>query len=619
MESHASMDDQFLELIDRIIKENLADEHFSVEELAQKAGISRSMLHRKLVKLTGKSATDYIMEIRLKRAKELLENNVATVSEIAYKVGFNSTSYFHRAFKKHFNVSPGDSKKKIVTNQLQQTEEGNAEIMKSGKSKFSRYRIPALLILLTIIVSAGILYFVLKEKEPLERSIAILPFDNLSTDAENQFFADGLVEDLLYRLSAISELKVISRTSSEMFRSKGNRTVPEIAELLGVKYILEGTVRRQANNVRITIQLIDATHDDHILSRQYNSDLSKVFSLQTELAGEIASELSLVLTEQQSDILKQTHTNNLKAFEYKQLGRYHLNQRTPEGLSASINYFRRAINEDPDYTLAYAEMADAYFISSWYGYIDRNTARDSAEYLALKAVKMNKNIGEAHTVLGVIYNEYDWNYTLAEKEFQRALFLSPNHATTYQYYAELMTMLGNLKMARQLFDKAVQLDPYSPIIRYASSYAYSREKNYQQALAGFKICQELSKDYTGSIYEELIIHVKTGNSEGTLESFKTLGIRTGEWTPGVVDSIFNTGGIEGLLKWRLKVGNLSYVSEAHFHTLLGERNKALDLLERALIEGYLYPFSTSDPEFEDLRSERRFIAIREKMGLPLLK
>jgi len=613
------MDDQFLSLINHIIEDQLDNEHFSVEDLAQKAGLSRSMLHRKLIKLTGKSATDLIMEKRLTRAKELLENDVATVSEIAYKVGFNSTSYFHRAFKKRFKISPGDIKKKIVTNQLQQTDNGKTEITKSGKSKFTRFRIAALLILLMIIGSASVLYFVLKKNESPEKSIAILPFDNLSTESENQFFADGIVEDLLYRLSAISELKVISRTSSEIFRSKGNRTVPEIAELLGVSYILEGTVQRQANNVRITIQLIDAKHDNHILSRQYDRELKEVFRIQTELASEITSELSLALTEQQSVILKQKYTNNLKAFEYKQLGRYHLNKRTREDLYTSIKYFRKAIAEDPDYAVAYAEMADAYFISSWYGYIERQTAKDSAEYLALKAVKMDKNIGEAHTVLGVIYNEYDWNHTLAEKEFQRALFLSPNHATTYQYYAELLTMMGNLNMARELFDKAVQLDPYSPIIRFASSLAYSREKNYQQALAGFKICQELSKDFIVSIYEELTIHLKTGNSKGSLESIKKIGTRTGEYTPDEVDSIFNAGGVENLLKWRLKDGNLSYIDEAHFHIFLGEKNKALDILERALDEGYLYPFSTSDPEFEDLHSEPRFIAIREKMGLPPLK
>ena len=613
------MDDQFLEMINRIIEEDLGDEHFSVEDLAKKAGLSRSMLHRKLVKLTGKSATDYIMEIRLNRAKELLENNVATVSEIAYKVGFNSTSYFHRAFKKRFGVSPGDIKKKVAGNQYQQADDQNLASKVKTKSKFTKLGITALLILLAIIITGGIVYFIFSDKKPSEKSIAILPFDNLSTRAENQFFADGIVEDLLYRLSAISELKVISRTSSEMFRSKGNRTVPEIAELLGVNYILEGTVQRHANNVRITIQLIDAKRDNHILSRQYDRELKEVFRIQTELAVEIASELSLVLTEQQSDLLKQTHTNNLKAFEYKQLGRYHLNKRTWEDLNTSITYFRKSIAEDPDYALAYAEMADAYFISSWYGNLDRQTARDSAEYFALKAVKMDKNIGEAHTVLGVIYNEYDWNYALADKEFQRALFLNPNHATTYQYYAELMTSLGNLNMARELFDKAVQLDPYSPIIRFASSYAYFREKNYQQALAGFKICQELSKDFTGSIYEELIIHVKTANSKGVLESFKKLGISYGEWIPDLVDSVFNYSGIDGLLKWLIDVGNLSYVSKAHFHTLLGEKNEALDILEHALKEGYLYPFNTSDPEFEDLHSEPRFIAIREKMGLPPLK
>lgn len=620
MEVVPSMDEKFLSLINQIIEDQLGNEHFSVEDLAQKAGLSRSMLHRKLIKLTGKSATDLIMDKRLTRAKDLLDNDVATVSEIAYKVGFNSTSYFHRAFKKRFKLSPGDIKKKIITDQFKQTDEMKTEIKKSYKSKFSRYRIVTLLILLTIIVTASILYFVLEEKEPPEKSIAILPFDNLSTESENQFFADGIAEDLLYRLSAISELKVISRTSSEIFRSKGNRTVPEIADLLGVNYILEGTVQRHANNVRITIQLIDAKHDNHILSRQYDRELNEVFRIQTELASEITSELSLALTERQLDLLKQTHTDNLKAFEYKQLGRYYLNQRSRKDVSVSINYFRRAINEDPDYALAYAEIADAYFISSWYGYIDRQTGRDSAEYLALKALEMDNNIGEAHTVLAIIYNEYDWNYRDSEKEYLQAIQISPNHATTYQYYAEYLNTNNRIDEARKMMNKAVELDPYSVMIRLVNSIVYFQEKKYQQALTEIALSQELAKNPIGAISKELSIHIMSGDSLSTLNTYKKLGLLTGEWTPDLADSLFHSNGIKGLIKYRIQLGNWSYfIIEAHYYTFLGDKESALDFLERALDEGNLAPTNTADFEFEDLRSEPRFIAIREKMGLPPLK
>ena len=176
----------------------------------------------------------------------------------------------------------------------------------------------------------------LVRKRPLEKSIAILPFDNLSPDKENQYFADGIVEDLINKLSTIEELKIISRTSSEMFRNKGGKTVPEIAKLLNVTYILEGTVQRQDDKVRINIQLIDALEDNHILSSQYDRNLNEIFNVQSEIAYKIASELSLVLTEKQKHALKQHPTQNLKAFEYYQMGRFHASKRWIEGYTKSI-------------------------------------------------------------------------------------------------------------------------------------------------------------------------------------------------------------------------------------------------------------------------------------------
>ena len=299
------MDDQFLNKIYQRIEDNLDNEHYSVEVLAHQVGLSRSMLHRKLIKLTGKSASDLITEKRLIRARKMLENNVATASEIAYKVGFNSPSYFTKVFKNYFQLSPGDVRKGN-----EPTIQPDIERQAKGKKPIFRTKIrhltPIILIaLLALAISVAAVYYLFHKDKPVEKSIAILPFDNLSSDNENQYFADGIVEDLLNRISQIDGLKVISRTSSEMFRDKGSKTIPEIAELLGVNYILEGTVQRESNNIRINIQLIDALKDDHILSKQYDRNLSEVFKIQSEIAGEIASELCFVLTNKQLYALKQ--------------------------------------------------------------------------------------------------------------------------------------------------------------------------------------------------------------------------------------------------------------------------------------------------------------------------
>ncbi len=617
MENQPSIDGQFLRLVHQNIEDNLGNENFSVEELAKSVNLSRSMLHRKLMKLTGKPASNLITEKRLLRAKELLENDVATASEIAYTVGFNSPSYFTKVFKEHFKVSPGDVRKGASVSRIEAPPDQHLEIKDSALKSISRRNPIVLVVLLTVIVSIPITFYALRKNKPVEKSIAILPFDNLSSDDENQYFADGIVEDLLNRISQIEELKVISRTSSEVFRNKGSKTIPEIAELLGANYIVEGTVQRESDNVRINIQLIDAKNDEHILSKQYDRKLSEVFEIQSEIASQIASELSLILTQKEISALNQDQTTNLKAFEYNQLGRYHLNKRTREDLFLSVKYFRLAIREDPDYALAYAELADSYFILPWYGHIERKTGRDSAVYLALKALQLDSNLGEAHTILGAIYHEFDLEYKAARREFLKAIELKPNHAPAYQYYSEFLCTDGKQKEAREILNKAIRIDPYSYIIRYASCLLYFKEDNFEQALAENQICQALVNDQAWAVSLAFRIHWKMKNEQAALESFKKLVKITENWSPEEVDRVYRIGGINSLLRWWLKDGlNIRTNSRAVYYALLGEEEKTLDILESNLNVGLLEPFVMTDPSFANLRFHPRFIAIKKKLGLP---
>ncbi len=619
MEDLPSMSDQFLGKINQLIEENFDNEHYSVEDLAKQAGLSRSMLHRKLIKFTGKSASDLIMEKRLMRAREMLEKDVATASEIAYKVGFSSPSYFNKVFKNYFHVSPGDVRKGNAIIHQYPTLDQLKEAPVGAWEKIRRIGLIILAALLAMALTGAGIYYLLRKNTPIEKSIAILPFDNLSPDAENQYFADGIVEDLLNRISQIEGLKVISRTSSEMFRDKGSKTIPEIAELLGVSYILEGTVQRESDNIRINIQLIDAKRDDHVLSKRYDRNLSEVFKIQGEIAGQIASELSLVLTDRQTIALNQNQTTSLKAFEYKQLGRHHLNQRTQEGLFASVKYFRLAIKEDPDYALAYAELADTYFILPWYGYIDRRTGRDSAISLARKALELDKNLGEAHTILGAVFHEFDLDYDAAKEEFHKAIATKPNHSPAYQYYSEFLCTMGKLQEAREVMNKAIQLDPYSYVIRYASALLFYKQEDYQKALAENQICQELNNVHPWAVLTEFRIYMKLKDKNAALTSFKRLVKITDNWHPEKVDSVYSIGGMNSLLRWRLKEGSFSRKNlKAIYYAMLGDYETALDILESDLNEGLLEPFVLTEPEFKNIRSDPRLIAIRKKLGLPPL-
>lgn len=613
------MDDQLLSKIYQHIEDNLDDEHYSVAVLAHQVGLSRSTLHRKLIKLTSKSPSDLIKEKRLIRARRMLENDVATASEIAYKVGFSSPSYFTKVFKNYFQLSPGDIRKgnapaiQLILNDKQKE-------MKPILRTNIRHLTPIILIaILALAISVAAVYYFFHKDKPVERSIAILPFDNLGSDNENQYFADGIVEDLLYRISQIDGLKVISRTSSEMFRDKGSKTIPEIAELLGVNYILEGTVQRESNNIRINIQLIDALKDDHVLSKQYNRNLSEVLKIQSEIAGEIVSELRFVLTDKQLYALKRNQTENMKAYEYYQMGRFYSNKRWEDGYNKGIEYYEKAIAEDPDYGLAYAGLADNYHLMALQGWMDKTEGKNKAIQLAMKAMALDPNLALPHAVLASLYSDIDWNWELAEKEYLQAIKLDPNFSTAQFYYSYLLTIFGKDYEAREHIKKALELDPLSFVIRHYSAVYYYNQGQLNEALAENNLCLDLAKDHLWALNLEFLIYIRLENDLAALDCYKKVVEITGEWTQEEADSVYRIGGIDGLLWWRVKHSTWDHnLYKAKYYALLGEDEKVLEILESAVNEGKISAFSTIALEFKNLRSHPRFIAIRKKMGLPPL-
>jgi TolB-like protein/AraC-like DNA-binding protein len=616
MENQPSMDDQFLSKIYQHIEDNLDNEHYSVEVLARQVGLSRSTLHRKLIKLTGKSPSYLIKEKRLIRARKMLENDVATTSEIAYKVGFSSPSYFTKVFKNYFKLSPGDIRKGNEPTILQILSDKQVERKPIFQTKI-RHLTPIILIaILALAISVAAVYYLFHKDKPVERSIAILPFDNLGSDTENQYFADGIVEDLLYRISQIDGLKVISRTSSEMFRDKGSKTIQEIAELLGVKYILEGTVQQESNNIRINIQLIDALKDNHVLSKQYDRDLSEVFKIQSEIAGEIASELRFVLTNKQLYALKRNQTENIKAYEYYQMGRFYSNKRWVDGYKKGIEYYEKAIAEDPDYGLAYAGLADNYHLMALQGWMDKTEGKNKAIEMALKAMALDPNLALPHAVLASLHSDMDWNWELAEKEYLQAIKLDPNFSTAQFYYSYLLTIFGKDYNAREHVNRALELDPLSFVIRHHSAVYYYNQEQFSEALAENNLSLDLVKDHLWALNLEFLLYIRLENDLAALDCYKKVGEITGEWTQEDADSVYRTGGIDGLLWWRVKDSTWdNKQAKAKYYALLGEDEKVLEILESALNEGNISAFQTMSLEFKNLRAHPRFIAIREKMGL----
>lgn len=617
-DDHLSHDESFLQKLTKIVLDNLQNEQFGVNELANIVGISRSRLHRKLTSIKKQSVSQFIREIRLQEAYRMLKKEEITASEVAYKVGFNNPSYFNKCFHDNFGFTPGEVKKHLTNTSNKKPGNKVNKARKTGFKSYYKLASGGVLIVLLLIIGFSLSKRTRVAKEP---SIAILPFDNLSSSTENQYFADGLVEDLLNRLCIVEDLKVISRTSSEMFRDKGGTSIPEIAIILGVNYILEGSVQREGDNIKINIQLINALEDDHIFSKQYEKKLDDIFKIQGEIAADVTKELSLYVSSQDLQKIQKNQTLFPKALEYYQLGRFHSNKRKGENLKKSIEYYELAIAEDSNFALAYAGLSDTYHLLVYRGQMDRKEVKSRVIDLANKALDLDPNLAEPHAVLGAVNLYFDMNWGKAEDEFFKAISLNPNYSTAHQYYSELLSINGREKEAREQINIALKVDPYSFIIRYLSALYYYNAGQFNKAWEEVKVCLELESEQILAKNLQYDLYLRFGNDSAAYEMHANALIEAGENTREELDKLYEKGGSAQVIRWFLeqdKYWNQNEYFKAIFYAMLQEKEKTLYYLEMQLDSNKLNLLDMSRWEYRFVRSEPRFIAIREKLGLPPL-
>ncbi|MGH9779106.1 MAG: protein kinase domain-containing protein, partial [Candidatus Acidiferrales bacterium] len=279
---------------------------------------------------------------------------------------------------------------------------------------------------------------------PQIQSLAVLPLDNLSGNPEQEYFVDGMHEELITRLAKISALKVISRTSVMRYRGERRPPLPEIGRELGVDAVIEGSVRRSGDQVRITVQLVEAATDKHLWAESYQRDLRDVLALQSDVAQAIADEIRITLTAQERASLSGATRVNPQAYEAYLKGRFYWNKRSPAGLLKGMEYFNQAIEHDPQDALAYSGLADSYTQLAYRGQLSSDDAYPRAKAAATKALEINSTLAEAHASLGFIYFNYEWDWPGAEKEFLLAIKLNPNYAESHHWYSHFLMDTGRV-------------------------------------------------------------------------------------------------------------------------------------------------------------------------------
>jgi len=456
------------------------------------------------------------------------------------------------------------------------------------------------------------------------RSIAVLPLENLSGDASQNYFADGMTDELITDLAQISALRVISRTSVMVYKG-ARKPLPQIARELNVDAVVEGTVLRSGDQVRITAQLIEASTDKHIWSQSYEGELRDTLALQNRVASAIADQIRINLTPREQAALKNVKVVNPDAYESYLKGRYFWNKRTADGLKVALAYFKQAIEEDPKYAQAYSGLADTYaLLGDWqYAVMTPKEAFPKAKAAAIKALELDSTLGEAHNSLAFVLDGFDWDFDSAGKEFQRAIELNPGYATAHHWYAWHVSLLGRYDEAIAEMRKAQNLDPLSLIINadlaevlvlahsYDESIRQSRktiEMDPNFALAHNQLAQAyLQKHMYDEAVAELQKAVKlSGDSPTCIANLARAYVASGKRSEAVK-----------LLSDLKKRSNPAYSNAAEIamiYASLGDPDQAMNWLEKGYDERF-NPGVLLRPGFDPLRSDLRFQNLLHRIGL----
>ncbi|QNL20440.1 helix-turn-helix domain-containing protein [Hyphobacterium sp. CCMP332] len=418
-------DDPILEKLIKAVEDNIANENFGVQDLADILAISKSTLLRTVKKHSSMSVNQFIREIRLEQAKNKLEESELSISEIAFQTGFSSPSYFIKCFKDKYGLSPGEHR--------QTPEKNDIRPLDIPKKRSLKKYLLILLIISAMIAVRYFFYFKNVNKETEFKSIAVLPFKNESLDSGNVYFINGMMQSILNNLQKIGDLRVISRTSVEKYRNV-NMTLPEIAEELKVKYIVEGSGQKIGEEILLSVQLIEAKSDKQVWAEQYKRKWTNVFELQSSISRQIASNIEALVKPEEIDQIEKIPTENLEAYDFFLRAIEFLNGTEAYGLDSSLFYFQKAIALDDNFAQAYAYSGVAFYYKDMFK-SDKSYLEDLNNY-SDKAILLDPDLPESLIARGLYYMQTA-KFERAVEYFEKVLEISPNSAWTHNFLSEI--------------------------------------------------------------------------------------------------------------------------------------------------------------------------------------
>ena len=456
------------------------------------------------------------------------------------------------------------------------------------------------------------------------RSIVVLPLENLSADPNQEYFVDGMTDALITALAQVSSLRVISRTSAMHYKGS-HQALPTIARELNVDAVVEGTVMRSGDRVRITAQLLDARTDRHLWARAYDREVSEIMSLQQDVADNIFQEIQAKLTPEENLRASRKRQVDPEAYDDYLRGLYFWHKFTAAGMTRAAEYFEKSVQKDPSYALGYAWLANAYgMLAEFVG--PPSDFMPKSKEATEKAVQLDDNLAEAHDSLANIKYYYDRDWAGADREFQRALQLNPGNALIHGGYARYLDAMGRFEEASRQHEITRELDPLVLIGFYIRGDHFLFLRQYDKAIGEFRAALDLDHNFFIAHKGLAKAYKSKGMEKESISEWEQVDVLEGESDQAEATKIaYARGGYKGVLKAWLKAvehqraagGYIDYSKEASIQAQLGNKDLALQALEKAFAEGEDMTFLNVEPEWDPIRSDPRFQDILRRVGLPV--